>query len=375
MDELITSISRSDTIPIVKQITVDGNKGRITIDVSGFTPRMFYELTAIRFEVYTETNGTMIKYNSSDTIINTYNPDLYPDDTKLAVQIRNLPEECYLYITPIFDNDAISARNLLIENGIETGDLWDTTPTSTFPIIIGFEAEPGGGGGGGGGGSTLITKTVTFDGTYLATEDNADGYSEVTVQTISPAPALSEDYQEVEYLTFNEGYIKINSIPTIGIWKCKASTSRASTSYAQTIIGFYVNDFSDGSSTYQYSVRIHTSNMYAYVYSATDGTTTGYENVPVTLNEPFEIWSSIIQPGGKSAVGAYSISGNHYYLYGNLYSIEAFAPADPQNYILKTMLKLVPCYRKNDNKVGLYDVVAGTFYAASGTVSAGPDAN
>lgn len=227
----------------------------------------------------------------------------------------------------------------------------------------------------GGGGSTLITKTVTFDGTYLAADDSADGYSKVTVQTISPTLELPEDYQEVEYLAFNEGYIKINSIPTIGIWKCKASTSIASTNYAQTIIGFYANDFSSSSSTYNYSIRVHISDMYAYVYSATEGMTTGYENVPVTLNEPFEIWASIVQPSGKSAVGAYSIAGNHYYLYGNVYSIEAFAPADPQNYVLKTMLKLVPCYRKSDNRVGLYDVVAETFYAAFGTISVGPDVN
>lgn len=34
---------------------------------------------------------------------------------------------------------------------------------------------------GGGGGSTLITKSITLNGTYAATDDNADGYSSVTV--------------------------------------------------------------------------------------------------------------------------------------------------------------------------------------------------
>ena len=34
---------------------------------------------------------------------------------------------------------------------------------------------------GGGGGSTLITKTITQNGTYNASDDNADGYSSVTV--------------------------------------------------------------------------------------------------------------------------------------------------------------------------------------------------
>lgn len=36
-------------------------------------------------------------------------------------------------------------------------------------------------GNSGGGGSTLITKTITENGTYAASSDNADGYSEVTV--------------------------------------------------------------------------------------------------------------------------------------------------------------------------------------------------
>lgn len=36
----------------------------------------------------------------------------------------------------------------------------------------------------GGGGATLITKTITENGTYDATDDNADGYSQVTVNVI-----------------------------------------------------------------------------------------------------------------------------------------------------------------------------------------------
>lgn len=36
----------------------------------------------------------------------------------------------------------------------------------------------------GGGGATLITKTITENGTYDATDDNADGYSEVTVNVV-----------------------------------------------------------------------------------------------------------------------------------------------------------------------------------------------
>jgi hypothetical protein len=180
MAELITSISRSDTTPIVKPLSVGSSKGRITLDVSSFTPRMFYELPAIRFEIYTETNGTRVKYNTSDNVIKTYHPELFPDCDKLVIPIKNIPEDCYIYITPIFDNEAVAARNMLIENGIESGEMWDNALTQTFPITIGFDVEPGGGGGGGGS-ATLITKTITVNGEYNASDDNADGYSQVTV--------------------------------------------------------------------------------------------------------------------------------------------------------------------------------------------------
>lgn len=44
----------------------------------------------------------------------------------------------------------------------------------------------------GGGGSTLITKTITTNGTYTAEDDNADGYSEVTVD-VSGGGGISID--------------------------------------------------------------------------------------------------------------------------------------------------------------------------------------
>lgn len=43
---------------------------------------------------------------------------------------------------------------------------------------------PGGGGGGGGDEAVLVKKTVTENGTYNASEDSADGYSQVTVNVV-----------------------------------------------------------------------------------------------------------------------------------------------------------------------------------------------
>ena len=50
-----------------------------------------------------------------------------------------------------------------------------------------------------GGGSTLITKTITANGTYNATDDSADGYSEVTVNVQPPQEAESKDVNFYDY--------------------------------------------------------------------------------------------------------------------------------------------------------------------------------
>ena len=45
-------------------------------------------------------------------------------------------------------------------------------------------------GGGGGGEAVLITKNITANGTYNASSDNADGYSQVTVNVPDRASQL-----------------------------------------------------------------------------------------------------------------------------------------------------------------------------------------
>ena len=52
------------------------------------------------------------------------------------------------------------------------------------------------GGSNSGGGSTLITKSITQNGTYSAQDDNADGYSEVSVNVIPPNYELISTFIE-----------------------------------------------------------------------------------------------------------------------------------------------------------------------------------
>ncbi len=143
MIKLSIEIKRSDKY-VDYNISATNNRGYITIDTSDWInkPWMFYELPALKFEIYTETNGELVKYQNFTREIRTYNPVYSPLGVlNVTIDIRNVPEEFILRITPIFDNDAIDARNMLIENGIENGDIWGSdqdVPTQLFNLDLEF---------------------------------------------------------------------------------------------------------------------------------------------------------------------------------------------------------------------------------------------
>ena len=61
----------------------------------------------------------------------------------------------------------------------------------------------------GGGGGTLITKSLTANGTYTAIDDNADGYSQVSVSVPDAAQALIN--QTITSVTVDEGLTKLRN--------------------------------------------------------------------------------------------------------------------------------------------------------------------
>lgn len=143
MVDVILTINRSDEY---KDISVSApyNKAYVTIDTSDWIdkPWMFYELPALKFEIYTETNGEMLKYKNFEREIRTYNP-VYSQlkSLNVTISIKNVPTSFILRIIPIFDNNSICARNMLIKNGIEYGDIWDKEqgiPTNEFNVNIEF---------------------------------------------------------------------------------------------------------------------------------------------------------------------------------------------------------------------------------------------
>ena len=72
-------IKRSDKY-VDYNISATNNRGYITIDTSDWInkPWMFYELPALKFEIYTETDGELLKYKNFTREIRTYNPVYSP---------------------------------------------------------------------------------------------------------------------------------------------------------------------------------------------------------------------------------------------------------------------------------------------------------
>lgn len=132
-EELLTQIKRSDNFPYIVHLTNTNNKGYISIDTHDWTAQMFYELPSIKFDIYVDKGGERSKYNPVSYVVDTYTGLV--NGTMISVSIKNIPEDCYIYIYPIFDKEAIMARNALIKNGIEDGDIW-TSETDTFDVTV-----------------------------------------------------------------------------------------------------------------------------------------------------------------------------------------------------------------------------------------------
>ena len=136
--QLLSGISRSETYPKYVDVAISKNSGYISITPDDWTAQMFYELPFIKFDIYTRVNSKYVKYTKNSISVHTFGQELmsYPN-TPVCYSLKNIPQTFTIAITPVFDTSAVKARNDLIINGIESGDLWNTT-TDSFNIDISF---------------------------------------------------------------------------------------------------------------------------------------------------------------------------------------------------------------------------------------------
>lgn len=216
-------------------------------------------------------------------------------------------------------------------------------------------------GGGGGGGSTIVPKTITVNGTYSASSDNADGYSPVTVNV--GGVVLPAEYQRVKYLSVTGTQYAEVSTEQVNNKKLVISfTSEATAGTGER--GFIGR--SVGATPFEIYYDINSLHIY----------------VNNTINTLLNNTSNNVIYSGEFDLDSYNNSTIYIGLYrtdkyvftGNIYEFSmrerlnsamenpALSPITPEVYI-----HLIPCYRKSDNEPGFYDVVNNVFYTNVGT--------
>ena len=122
--------------------TFTGNRGFFSITTIGWTEQMFYELPSIVVELYIEGDSNRVKTSLFSQVIKLYDERFITGKAfPHTINVENVPENCFIKIIPCFDDNAIPARNALIENGIEEGTIWNHK-TDSFNVIV--ETNTGG---------------------------------------------------------------------------------------------------------------------------------------------------------------------------------------------------------------------------------------
>lgn len=211
--------------------------------------------TTVSWETMANQNITIISSSPNYFIVNNYTTPFQADETYRVTWGTGGTQ--YICQT-IYDNTGTSYDGYIIGNpgvvgGEDTGEpfliyrnsatrLVGATNQSAGTIHLLIEKQVSSGS------STLVAKTITANGTYDPEDDNADGYSEVTVNVPSGSPNLQAKTnvaptESSQTITADSGYdglssVQINAVSSTyigsGVTK-KAAASYTPTETSQTI--------------------------------------------------------------------------------------------------------------------------------------------
>jgi hypothetical protein len=189
--QIVNSISRSDSFPVSATLSASYNCGTLMLILSGtWTEQMVCELPALNCTIYIDSDTILQSFNvNMRTVLERSTPaDPY------CIPVYDIPSQCIIKVSPLFDNNAIIAHNDMIETGVggtDGGIIW-TTPTQTFDLTLVFDnanIKSGNSSGGGGGGGSSDAKDISFNnlGTSLASTNVQDAIVEVANKTSTSA--------------------------------------------------------------------------------------------------------------------------------------------------------------------------------------------
>ena len=225
-----------------------------------------------------------------------------------------------------------------------------------------------------GSGGTLITKTITENGVYNASSDNADGYSQVTVN-VSGGRKLPVGYTELEYITtIGDVYIDTGiKLANTDIVEVEFKNNNGTSASYGALYGIYATGessaFYANGTYYGYdstNTQVNTNvavdgNWHKVVHDFVNGTLT-LDNT-VTAFTPFTFTNTV-------NCGLCARYSNRYgYFWRG--SVKRFTVTRGSSAICD----LIPAIRKSDDAVGMYDIVRNQFFSKlnSGAFSAGPE--
>lgn len=338
---LLESIDKNTQYPLVCEFSAPSNCGTLALELdSEWNDQMLFELPCINFKIL-KSDGTLFK--TFDINMSTVNTDVNTGITQskpYIIPFYNIPNTGSFHITPMFDKNAISAHNEMEKNGIVpaintnnngivTSDdisIWENT--DIFDVTIEFNNENIASGGSGGGGDTpvLIEKTITENGTYNAEDDEADGYSSVTVEvpsdTVCAIVTVSVESGAIVTANGTEGtYITTSGVGDVAVLKIKrygdytisATKNDVSSNIENLTVPEYGGEYSKILNFITLTVTIPSESE----YTITDGTTIITEistGSPVTYYLPNTgSWTVSCTDGEQSASKTVIISSYQAY--------------------------------------------------------------
>ncbi|MBR6414271.1 MAG: hypothetical protein IKS21_06650 [Oscillospiraceae bacterium] len=200
-----------------------------------------------------------------------------------------------------------------------------------------------------------------------------------------PEPALPDAYQRVEYLEFVPNIGIFVTIPTTGyilfFADCLSTKQKTGDEQASGVFGYRVG--STAAKDFLLGFNKNSTKIDSYLRSSSEGFLF-YELDNYTLGDRVTIAILLKEPRDTAVIGRYlgptvdSMTNNDSFE-GRFFSLKGIDAITGD-----TVSWFVPCYRKADNEIGVYDLIAQAFYSdrsipyrsyTLGSITAGPDVN
>ena len=199
-------------------------------------------------------------------------------------------------------------------------------------------------------------------------------------------PRLPNEYQEVEYIESTGTQCIDTGIPLNQYRKCEMEFSPTSIGTMQIIDGGYTNT-SEQDDTRNY-LRIDSDGMLNLQY-ARSNTSYKLSSVVIASNTKYAISYKMLASSCSLTVNGTEYSnligvtlitnGNNVFLFGESFKDKNLTKTYEASALIKLytakyydsngilIRNFIPCYRKLDNEIGLYDLVNNVFYTNAGT--------